>query len=94
MGIEPDLEVPAARIDLIDEGKRRSEADLRGALNNDTVKPQQAPANQNAPAGEQAPQATPQAARPPALGDDNDYQLIRAVDLLRGLHMFNKRAVN
>ena len=94
VGIEPDLEVPAARIDLIDEGKRRSEADLRGALNNDTVKPQQAPANQNAPAGEQAPQATPQAAPPPALGDDNDYQLIRAVDLLRGLHMFNKRAVN
>ncbi len=33
VGIEPDLEVPAARIDLIDEGKRRSEADLRGALN-------------------------------------------------------------
>lgn len=84
VGIEPDLEVPAARIDLIDEGKRRSEADLRGALNNDTVKPQPAPANDNAPA-EPAP---------PVLGDANDYQLIRAVDLLRGLHMFNKRAVN
>ncbi|MFN3460677.1 MAG: S41 family peptidase [Oceanibaculum sp.] len=84
VGIEPDLEVPAARIDLIDEGKRRSEADLRGALNNDTVRPQQAPANENAPA-EPAP---------PVLGDANDYQLIRAVDLLRGLHMFNKRAVN
>lgn len=96
VGIEPDLEVPAARIDLIDEGKRRSEADLRGALNNDTVKPQQAPANENAPAGAPATPSGPQAAPPPAptLGDDSDYQLIRAVDLLRGLHMFNKRAVN
>jgi carboxyl-terminal processing protease len=96
VGIEPDLEVPAARIDLIDEGKRRSEADLRGALNNDTVKPQPAPANENAPAGAPATPSTPQAAPTPApaLGDDNDYQLIRAVDLLRGLHMFNKRAVN
>lgn len=96
VGIEPDLEVPAARIDLIDEGKRRSEADLRGALNNDTVKPQQAPANENAPAGAPDTPSGPQAAPPPAptLGDDSDYQLIRAVDLLRGLHMFNKRAVN
>ncbi|EKE68449.1 S41 family peptidase [Oceanibaculum indicum] len=90
VGIEPDLQVPAARIDLIDESKRRSEADLRGALNNDTVKPQQAPANQNDPAAAPAPEAAPA----PTLGDDNDYQLIRAVDLLRGLHMFNKRAVN
>ncbi|MCH2394872.1 S41 family peptidase [Oceanibaculum sp.] len=90
VGIEPDLQVPAARIDLIDESKRRSEADLRGALNNDTLKPQQAPANQNDPAAAPAPEAAPA----PTLGDDNDYQLIRAVDLLRGLHMFNKRAVN
>src|SRR5713226_4481062 len=33
-GIEPDIEVPQAKVEVIDEGQRRREADLRGALRN------------------------------------------------------------
>ncbi|MBU2090167.1 MAG: S41 family peptidase [Alphaproteobacteria bacterium] len=98
VGIEPDINIPAARIDLIDESRRRSEADLRGALSNDTL-----PAPKAAPGAAPAttpgetpatPQAAPAEAEPPVMGDANDYQLIRAVDLLRGLALFNKRSVN
>src|SRR5271156_2026844 len=39
-GIDPDIEVPQAKIEVIDEGQRRHEADLRGALANpDSQKP-------------------------------------------------------
>lgn len=109
VGIEPDINVPAARIDVIDEGRRRSEADLRGALSNDTTPqpkadpkatPPAAPGADTAPGNQPAapqkgtPQAAPGESEAPVLGEANDYQLIRAVDLLRGLALFNKRAVN
>src|SRR5271163_60815 len=52
-GIEPDIEVPQAKIEVISEGPRPHEADLRGALSNpDTPKPDAA-----APAG--TPAAAP-----------------------------------
>ncbi|MEM7653692.1 MAG: S41 family peptidase [Pseudomonadota bacterium] len=37
VGITPDITVPVARIERVDTGPRRSEADLRGALSNDSV---------------------------------------------------------
>lgn len=87
-GIEPDIDVPLARIEKLDNGRGRREADLRGALNN--------------PAGnsEETPQATPQAGanaeddtaeRKP---EQEDYQLARAIDLLRGIDLYRQRIVN
>lgn len=35
-GIEPDIEVPQAKLEIIDSSNRRSEADLRNRLDNDT----------------------------------------------------------
>ena len=35
LGIEPDIEVPQARLEPIDQAPSRREADLRGALRND-----------------------------------------------------------
>lgn len=35
-GIEPDIEVPQAKLEIIDNSNRRSEADLRNRLDNDT----------------------------------------------------------
>jgi carboxyl-terminal processing protease len=87
-GIEPDIKVELAKIEKIEEGRRRREADLRGALVN--------PDNSDAP-------ATPPTAAVPAPEDAassenqdplEDYQLARAVDLLRGFHLFQNRVVN
>ena len=76
-GIEPDILVEQARIEAIDNGQQRSEADLRGALDN-TDGDNGAPGD---PTGlsEQA---------------QEDFQLARALDLLRGLAFFNNRVTN
>ena len=121
-GIEPDIEVPQAKIEVIDEGQRRREADLRGALRNPEAAKQQGtttPPAATPPAAtppgsssnddpSHAPsQAAPSSAAPgtpvvtptadgtaPAPGAPGDYQLARAVDLLRGVALFGERSVN
>ena len=72
LGIDPDIEVQPARIELAETRPRRSEADLRGALSN--------PAG-----GEGGDDAAEGAAEP------QDYQLSRAIDLLRGLALYQDR---
>ncbi|MBI3506143.1 MAG: S41 family peptidase [Proteobacteria bacterium] len=86
-GIDPDIAVEAARIEVAPtQGPQRREADLRGALRNNDQRPAQ-------------PGAAP-AATPPAAAVENeerqqesvqDYQLSRAFDLLRGLALYNQR---
>jgi carboxyl-terminal processing protease len=112
LGISPDIEVQPAKVEEIQQGLRRREADLRGALRNDTpngqparpapqvVPPAPAPAPAPAPTpapapGAQAPQGEegdPAAAA--AAADQFDYQLARALDLIRGVSLFNNRATN
>ena len=83
-GISPDIDVPLARIETLDNGRGRREADLRGALVN--------PAGN----GDETSDAKP------ADGDDTaekkpaqeDYQLARALDLLRGIDLYRQRIVN
>jgi carboxyl-terminal processing protease len=70
-GITPDIEVRQSRVEVIDEGEARREADLRGRLENDQVEEEQS-------AGEVSG----------AEGEAEDYQLARALDLLRGVAMF------
>ncbi len=88
-GIEPDIVVPLARVEAINTGERRSEASLRGSIRNPNDRsggaatPAIAPAP--AAAGEQAPLT---------LGSADDYQLARAVDLLRGISIYVNRAPN
>ncbi len=79
-GIEPDIEVEQARIEELEAGPRRSEADLRGALDKTEGTDEGEPGDAQA---EAAADETPQ-----------DYQLARALDLLQGLALFNQRAVN
>ena len=76
-GIEPDIVVPQARLELIEQGEMRQEADLRGALKNDD--------------GAEQDEA---AAETPEDNGSQDYQLSRALDLLRGLALFRDRALN
>jgi carboxyl-terminal processing protease len=70
-GITPNIEVRQSRVEIIDEGAARREADLRGRLENEQVEQEQG-------ADEAAG----------AEGEAEDYQLERALDLLRGVAMF------
>ena len=109
LGIEPDIEVQQAKVETIanpNAAFRRAEADLKGALKNDTVKDKDAKPDAKAPGptsqapaapvppGAKAPAAAPagapgtqtaDAAEPP-----QDYQLTRALDLLRGIALYQK----
>ena len=79
-GVDPDIEVKQSRIEEIASNRpRRTEADLRGALDtsgaseNDT---EGAETSENAEADE----------------EPQDYQLLRALDLIRGLAIMSQQA--
>ena len=95
-GIEPDILVEPAKIEKVAQGTIRHEADLRGALKNTDKAPTQTgetPAN--VPPGTTPSQpAEPGSVDPLVLGTAEDYQLARALDMLRGVALFNQRAVN
>ena len=78
-GIDPDIVVEQARIEKVETGPQRREADLRGALDNGN--------------GNGAPDAESTKPSKPA-AQKQDFQLSRALDLLRGLAFFNERATN
>ena len=93
-GISPDIAVEQARIEKLDARRRTKESDLRGAL--DVREGQgEGEAAPDAPAGVSAPEAP---GAPAAAGtrpdQTNDYQLARALDLLRGLALVRERAIN
>jgi len=84
-GIAPDIEVKQATVELREQGDIRREADLRGALDN---------GDGEDPAGE-TESAEPQTEEEAAAAQlREDYQLSRAVDLLRGLQLFTSRMTN
>ena len=105
VGIEPDIEVKQARLQTVDEPARRREADLKGALDTST---RPANGTTPAPAAPATPATPPAAkpaepAAPPMTDDEDspaaatmspqqDYQLSRAIDLLRGLALFSGRS--
>ncbi len=85
-GIEPDIEVKPARLEEIAVLERRREADLRGALNNPDH--EDVDVNVEVEVNDQ-----------PVAGNATDeqpfdYQLARAVDLLRGVSLFRSTVVN
>ncbi|HIM77297.1 MAG: peptidase S41 [Rhodospirillaceae bacterium] len=92
-GIDPDIVVQQSRIEAVDAPKRRFEADLRNALDNGdkgnskkkTNKPNAAKTD-----NEKAKNAKPKDEKAKA---PLDFQLARALDLLRGLALFGDRAV-
>jgi carboxyl-terminal processing protease len=97
-GIEPDIVVEPAKIEKIATGEIRHEADLRGALKN-TDKPALDATKPNVPPGTTPSDTDPSKGEsssvdPGLLGTQQDYQLTRAVDLLRGIAVFNGRVVN
>ena len=79
VGIDPDITVEQATIETVASRKRRRESDLRGALKNPG-------SNGNKATPAPAHGTTPNAAARPS-----DFQLQRALDLIRGVSFFTKR---
>lgn len=84
-GIHPDIEVKQARIEDVDNRPRRREENLRGALDKtDKDADAKDSADDKTPEGKKTEEKEGDAAKPPA-----DYQLLRALDLLRGVALFS-----
>jgi carboxyl-terminal processing protease len=81
-GIVPDIEVRQSRIEVIEDAGGRREADLRGRLENDQG------AGGSSASGDDS--ASTDGASP---DESEDYQLARALDLLRGIAMFGAQTV-
>ncbi|CAA7621134.1 Carboxy-terminal-processing protease [Magnetospirillum sp. LM-5] len=99
VGIEPDIKVLQSKVEPINvpERERRSEANLRNALQNPAKNGKEAPDAKPAEgAAKPAPQPEPEKEKEkggaPAvikMGDPaQDYQLARALDLIRGLSLY------
>ena len=93
-GIEPDIEVQQARIETLKGPKRRKESDFRNALDNGDK------GTKNKDKKKDAKDSKPEAKKPDngKAKDDKaeapqDFQLSRALDLLRGLSLFSSRTV-
>ncbi len=87
-GITPDIEVEQAKVEALDARARTKESDLRGALDVPQGAGQATPGETPAEGGAPATGAETQPTQP------QDYQLARALDLLRGLALVRERAIN
>jgi carboxyl-terminal processing protease len=84
-GIDPDIIVEPAKIEEIHERINISEADLKGALKaEDGAKTPEKSPPANIPFPKEAKTKDGKAAEPP------DYQLLRAIDLLSGVSLYNQ----
>lgn len=79
-GVDPDIEVKQSRIEEISSNRpRRSEADLRGALDTSG-------SSENETEGTETSENAEEEEAP------QDYQLLRALDLIRGLAIMSQQA--
>ncbi len=86
-GIDPDIVIEQSKVEPINKGSRRSEADLRGALKNDG--PGDTPKKKDETAKKDEKKDDKDAKPKPS-----DYQLSRAVDLLRGIALFSRKSTD
>lgn len=102
LGIEPDITVKPAKLEKIASGPSLHEADLKGALTNDTIKADKdkTAANSDSDDGDAPPAAgtKDKGADKDKTGDKTgkeeppfDYQLARAIDLIHGIHVFENK---
>lgn len=100
MGIEPDIEVQPAKVEEIDGGPGIREADLRGALSNDTVKDkkkaqdkksEETPANDNDKKDGDKKDGDKKSEKSGKKDEAFDYQLERALDLIRGIYLYGQK---
>ncbi len=98
-GIDPDIEVRQARVEPLDGPKRRHESDLRNALDNgdkDKKGDDKKTGAKDSKPGAKKPdegKAKDDEAEDGKAEAPQDYQLARALDLLRGLSLFSGKVV-
>lgn len=80
-GIVPDILVELARVENLQNGERIKESDLRGALDNATEESLDDDEANTDEEEDKQPELSDQA--------KEDYQLLRAIDLLRGVSLYN-----
>ena len=90
VGIEPDIKVEPAKIEAVEKRSRRREADLRGALNN-TDKSKKGENKKAIDKSDSKDKSAVKKGKSKAKKPVQDYQLSRALDLLRGLDLLAKR---
>jgi carboxyl-terminal processing protease len=94
LGIEPDIEVEQARLEVIDGGTERHEADLRNVLTNGEGTEDTGESD-----GTDGTDGSSGTEQPPADGQETadaapeDYQLSRALDLLHGIALYRSQLV-
>ena len=81
-GIVPDIAVEAARVEKIDTSAMRSESSLRGHLSNDQSKKKKAADTAEGNGTSKSDEA------------EEDYQLSRAIDLIRALAIYKQVLLN
>jgi carboxyl-terminal processing protease len=97
-GIKPDIEVEQAKIEPVKSADRTREENLRRSITNpngrkDDSKAPDSTKPEGAPPAEPKSEGTP----PPEGGDQQppqaaaDYQLLRAMDLIRGISLYSQR---
>ena len=93
-GIDPDIEVLQARIETLNGPKRRQESDFRNALDKGDKgtkgKDKKKDAKDSKPGAKKPDNGK---AKDDKAEAPQDYQLARALDLLRGLSLFSSRTV-
>ena len=72
-GINPDIYVPQSKLEVLDKSNARKEADLRGHLENEKSKPED---------------LKKQNSSEKAIQSEEDYQLNRAIDLIRSISVY------
>jgi len=92
-GIAPDIEIKPARLEELDVSARRREADLEGALGNPGTNGSGAEGETGAD-GDQGADGDSQAEGTAEEDRPFDYQLERAVDLIRGVALYAERIEN
>lgn len=104
LGIEPDITVEPAKVEAVDSSKFVRESDLRNTLKNDQIKddgekaklPQDSHDKPPVPGTESTPPTQPLLKGGLGKDDDpsKDYQLMRAIDLLRGVSIYGMRSAD
>ncbi len=98
LGIEPDIVVQQAKLEEIAQAQGIREADLRGALANDTVKDvkdKDSTADKSQAVEDDADDEKDDQSKKDKTGkkeESYDYQLDRALDLIRGVHLYESKA--
>lgn len=95
IGVTPDIKVEPARIEVVEPSRRTREGDLRGALKNDNgkngVDRKEDKSKKPAKKPDTNSKKAPKSATTSKAKTSQDFQLQRALDLLRGVSLFSRR---